>query len=237
MTVVIDIGILIVWFYGLFALSRLAYVKSTPWRHKAINHKAYREALTLNDTDRFVRDQEHEIWPDKKLDHVDCAVCGPGPLKQGMVPSRYGHPFFVKGIEERSDGYGTWKIETVKAALAENAEMVSSQVIEDGTYTGKHTLMLDLDFPVTLVESTTTGHYHLYADHLMTWRQYRGVLKAMSEAGLIEQAYYRAAVRQSATMLRPPWVKKGALDYGGVVRARSAQQRMVNALNNLKQRK
>jgi hypothetical protein len=208
MTLFFNLFIVGVWLYGLFALLHLAYVKSVPIRHRIVNGAADKHAVTLDDTARFIRDQDHELWPRQKHHHLNCALCGPGPLRQGMVPSDYGHPFFKKTIELQNDGYGTMQVEKVIATLPDYATMVSSKVIEDGEYTGKHTLMLDLDYPVTLVESTTTGHYHLYADRLMTWPQYRGVLRAMSAAGLIERAYYRAAVRQKATMLRPPWVKK-----------------------------
>lgn len=197
-----------IFLYGLVSLVRLAYVKSVPIRHKVVNHSAERGAITLADTDRFIREQEHELWPDKELRHVNCTICGPGPLKQGVVPSQHDHPFFTKGMEDVSDGYGSWKVEVLRAARAEDAEMVSSKVIKDGRSTGQHTLMLDLDFPVTVVESSTTGHYHLYADVLMSWRQYSRVLKALADAEIIEQGYYRAAMRQRATMLRPPWVKK-----------------------------
>jgi len=208
MTIFFNLLIYVVWLYGLISLARLVYAKSAPLRHKVINGAADKHALQLNDTARFIRDQDHELWPRQKHHHIDCALCGPGPLRQGMVPSQYDHPFFKKTTVIQNDGYGTMQVEKVIAALPEYASMVSSKVMEHGAYTGQHTLMLDLDYPVTLVESTTTGHYHLYADRLMTWTQYRGVLRAMSAAGLIERGYYRAAVRQKATMLRPPWVKK-----------------------------
>jgi hypothetical protein len=42
----------------------------------------------------------------------------------------------------------------------------------------------------------------------------------MSAAGLIEQGYYRAALRQNATMLRPPWVKKPATTNTVVMKAK-----------------
>lgn len=206
---VLAICFTIIWLIGAVTVLRFAYAKTTPWRHKVVNHRASREALTMADTDRFIRDQEHLLWPGKKLDHLNCPICGPGPLRQGKVPSNHDHPFFKTVIETQHDGYGgRWKVERVKSALPEHATMVSSKVIQNDHYNGLHTLMLDLDFPLTLIESSTPGHHHLYADKLMTWPQYRGVLRAMTKAGLIEQGYYDAARRQQATMLRPPWVKK-----------------------------
>jgi hypothetical protein len=208
MTLLRDFFVTAVWLFGLWSLLRLAYVKSTPLRHKAQNRKPIKAAITLDENDRFIQDQEHQIWPDATFEHVNCAICGPGPLLQGTIPSKYAHPFFRKETQTHDDGYGTWQVEALVESNGANAEMVSSAVIENGKYNGKHTVMLDLDFPVTLVQSTHTGHHHLYIDHLMSWHQYRKLLKALADVELIEQGYYRAATRQSATMLRPPWVKK-----------------------------
>jgi hypothetical protein len=208
MTLLRDFFVTAIFLFGVWSLLRLAYVKTTPLRHKVKNREPIKAAITLNENDRFIQDQEHQIWPDATFEHFNCAVCGPGPLLQGTVPSTYYHPFFRKEMRTHDDGYGTWQVEELVESNAANAEMVSSTVIEQGGYTGKHTVMLDLDFPVTVVQSTTVGHHHLYIDHLMTWKQYRPLLKALNQAGLIEDGYYRAAIRQSATMLRPPWVKK-----------------------------
>jgi hypothetical protein len=208
MTLIGNIFLVGVWLFGLWSLLRLAYVRSAPLRHKVQNRAPIKAAITLDENDRFIQDQEHQIWPDATFEHVNCAICGPGPLLQGTIPSKYAHPFFRKETQTRDDGYGTWSVEALVESNGANAEMVSSAVIENGKYTGKHTVMLDLDFPATLVQSTRTGHHHLYIDHLMSWHQYRKLLKALAEVELIEQGYYRAAVRQSATMLRPPWVKK-----------------------------
>jgi hypothetical protein len=83
-------------------------------------------------------------------------------------------------------------------------------VIKDGKYTGQHSIMLDIDLPATLIESSTVGHHHLYIDHAMPWKQYKRLLKALAEAGVIERGYDHAAIRQGSTMLRPPWVQKTA---------------------------
>jgi hypothetical protein len=208
MSIVSSVIIFGIFLYGLFSLGKLTYIKSAPLRQRAVNHKPLHEAIEVDDLDRQLQDQEHELWPDKKFEHRNCTICGPGPLFRGLVPSRYQHPLFYKKAERISDGYGSWTVERLVAATSDNAEMVGSQMIVDGRYTGTHTLMLDLDYQVTLVQSTTAGHHHLYADVPMTWKQYKGVLKAMAAAGLIEQGYYRAALRQGFTALRPPWVEK-----------------------------
>jgi hypothetical protein len=244
-SVFLDIVIVGIWLFGVYSLGHLGYAKTAGMRNRLINHKPIKQAASLVDTERWIRDEDHELWPDTEFHHVQCAICGPGPLKRGVVPSTFDHPFFRKKVEEGEDSYGKWRVEVLRPARPQNAKIVSSQVIMDGRVTGYHTLMLDLDFPVTLMESSTAGHHHLYADHLMTWKQYKRVLDAMAKAGLIEEGYYRAALRQNATFLRPPWVKKdpkpkrgvhAKFNPGGVVDARSTAQRMVNALQALKTR-
>lgn len=71
-----------------------------------------------------------------------------------------------------------------------------------------HTVAIDVDHPVRLIESTTLGHYHLLIDVPMPWWKYRRLLKALKVAGIIEPGYYSAAVGRRATFLRMPWVKK-----------------------------
>jgi hypothetical protein len=71
-----------------------------------------------------------------------------------------------------------------------------------------HTVAVDIDHRVLVVETTTPSHHHLYIDVPMPWVAYCNLLKAMSEAGIIEPGYYAAAVRREATHLRLPWVRK-----------------------------
>jgi hypothetical protein len=64
-----------------------------------------------------------------------------------------------------------------------------------------HMPCLDLDIPCRLMESKTPGHYHLYIDVLMPWREYKRVLKAMMKAGLIEKGWYERALTDEFTTL------------------------------------
>lgn len=73
-----------------------------------------------------------------------------------------------------------------------------------------HTVMVDIDHPVRVVESSTPGHYHLYIDVPVPWSRYEPLLAALANAGVIEEGYYRAAARREATHLRLPWVVKEA---------------------------
>lgn len=82
------------------------------------------------------------------------------------------------------------------------------QQVQDGW----HTVMLDLDVPVRLVPSSTTGHWHLYIDVAMPWWRYRRLLRALKTAGIIEPGYYSVSVARKHTALRLPWVKKEAME-------------------------
>jgi hypothetical protein len=161
-------------------------------------------------TDRLIRENEHELFPDREFNHLNCEICGPGPLYRGMVPSQYKHPFYKMGKTWKSDGYSSWEIDVAQPSLPDTADMVSSLVVEDDKATGTHTVMLDIDLPARLVESSTPGHYHLYIDQRMRWGEYKDLLKALHKAGLIETGFYDASLRNHATMLRPPWVRRDA---------------------------
>lgn len=110
------------------------------------------------------------------------------------------------------DEYGVagW---TRVVAVKDSAEVVSSEVIKCEyagiAYTeGLHSPVLDIDIPAYLVPSSTNGHSHLYFDHLMTWRQYKRLLKALAKAGIVEKGYVKASIRRKHTAVRVPWLKK-----------------------------
>lgn len=77
---------------------------------------------------------------------------------------------------------------------------------------GWHYPVLDLDLPVYVVPSSTPGHSHLYIDHLMTWEKYVALLRALADAGLVEEGYVKASIARGHTALRLPWVRKWTND-------------------------
>jgi len=87
----------------------------------------------------------------------------------------------------------------------ENANLISSECAD-----GLHRPVLDFDFPVRYVASTTPGHGHLYIDRPMTWERYEKLLQTMEECGLLEPGYVTASIERKATFVRPEWVKKSA---------------------------
>lgn len=97
------------------------------------------------------------------------------------------------------------------------ADIITSRIGE-GSF---HKVLLDIDSPSFLIESSTPGHYHLYIDQAVEWDKLKVVLSAMADAGIIEEGYAEACMRRGYTSLRPPWRVKGdespvAL-YAGVV--------------------
>lgn len=92
----------------------------------------------------------------------------------------------------------------------DNAQVISSQQRPHHSFGQDiHRPMLDFDFPVALVPSSTPGHSHLYMDRQLTWEQYEKLLTVMAEIGLLEAGYVEASKRRRCTFLRLPWVKKG----------------------------
>lgn len=73
---------------------------------------------------------------------------------------------------------------------------------------GRHRPVLDIDFPVHVVPSSTPGHYHLYLDKPLPWPRYRRLLEALADAGIIEPGYARVSIARRYTSVRLPWIRK-----------------------------
>lgn len=66
---------------------------------------------------------------------------------------------------------------------------------------------LPIDATLTLVPSTSPGHFHLYIEKELRWDDYLRLLKAFVKAGLVEKAYCRSAARRGMTMLVKPGMR------------------------------
>jgi hypothetical protein len=95
--------------------------------------------------------------------------------------------------------YGENKLAPVPEPDINKANLVGSLLTN-----GNHGPCIDLDYPCRLYPSRTPGHFHLYLEKEVTWDRYEPVLKAMADAGLIEQGYYKSAASRQQTFLRPP---------------------------------
>lgn len=86
-----------------------------------------------------------------------------------------------------------------------NEANVVTSMIRDSNL---HTVVLDIDIPAALVPSTTPGKHHLYIDAPMPWSTYETLLKALADAGVIEEGYALASMSRGFTSVRLPWVRK-----------------------------
>lgn len=73
-----------------------------------------------------------------------------------------------------------------------------------------HKPVLDIDLPVTVLPSTTPGHFHLFIDCEMGWYKYVTLLDALANAHVIEQGYRDASVARGFSAVRLPWIRKEA---------------------------
>lgn len=87
----------------------------------------------------------------------------------------------------------------------DRANLVSSEV-----RTGVHMPVIDCDYGIQAVASSSPGHYHLYIDRELTWDQYKALLDGFKKAGLIEEGWYNNALRDKRSYVRLPHIKKRA---------------------------
>lgn len=95
------------------------------------------------------------------------------------------------------DGYEVIQVSRLMPVKPEESDLISSE-----TESGLHAPILDIDFPVRLVPSATEGHFHLFLETEMSWRDYKRLLKSLMRAGIIERDYYYASIRGGMTLLR-----------------------------------
>lgn len=72
----------------------------------------------------------------------------------------------------------------------------------------RHSPALDIDLPCVLVPSSTPGKFHLYIDKPMPWETYKTLLRALADAGILEQEYASASIAKGQSFLRKPGVTK-----------------------------
>lgn len=85
------------------------------------------------------------------------------------------------------------------AAFAE-AGLVEPEYVVD--WDGYSTSISPFSCNVTLVGSSTEGHFHLYIDSLLDTKTYMTLLEAMAQVGVVEWGYFEASSVQGRTCLR-----------------------------------
>ncbi|KKR09437.1 MAG: hypothetical protein UT43_C0009G0009 [Parcubacteria group bacterium GW2011_GWC1_39_29] len=66
------------------------------------------------------------------------------------------------------------------------------------------TSILEVEFPIQLIPSTTPRHYHLYLDRKISWEQYMLVLKSAYETGIINRGFYEMSIKNGQSMVLLP---------------------------------
>lgn len=85
-----------------------------------------------------------------------------------------------------------------------------------------HAPIFDIDVPHRYVPSSTEGHGHLYIDVPVTTAEYFNILRALTNAGIIEEGWVNQALNHGIATVRAPGVTKqdlpadGQLDVQGV---------------------
>lgn len=106
------------------------------------------------------------------------------------------------------------------------APVEESNLISSITADGKQLPILDLDFAHAVVESSTSGHHHLYLDIKMAKWKWALLMLALWNAGVVELGYVVWSLRRGGNFVRRPGVQKrpGAEttypDYGWLFKKR-----------------
>lgn len=132
-------------------------------------------------------------------------------MKQERKPPLEGQ-LYAKIVDwKNSDSFETGAPDTITTSI-EGADVITSMIANKVTH---HKVIIDLDIPAKLIPSSTEGHFHLYIDHEMTWEDYKKLLDALVDAGLIQEGYRGASAARGYTAVRLPWVRKedGQDDY------------------------
>lgn len=88
--------------------------------------------------------------------------------------------------------------------------LTGAKQVQFGIERPMHRPVIDVDFPVAVLPSSTPGHHHLYIDKEMDWWEYRRLLSALADVGIIERGYLQASEARQFTSVRLPWVRKAA---------------------------
>lgn len=83
-----------------------------------------------------------------------------------------------------------------------------ANLISSEAENGLHYPVLDIDFPIYVIPSSTPGNFHLYIEKGLPWSTYSKLLVALTDAGILQEGYLNACLGRKATYVRLPWVSK-----------------------------
>lgn len=148
-------------------------------------------------------DAEHSLPEDEYEDAPDEM---PWAHQSPMPGQVYAHVDFNEKPPVDEDGKPIKYVMPDAVANLHDANLITSRVQDSD----KHKIILDIDFPVKVIQSTTPGHYHLYIDKEIEFYALEDLLITMSAVGIVEHGYARASIQRGYTAVRLPWIKKEA---------------------------
>lgn len=108
-----------------------------------------------------------------------------------------------------------WKTKGPMMVSSDDTEMamqnthLPAQSMQDATLVGSlgagqlHYPCFDLDgIPIRIVESSTTGHCHMYIDRACSWESYKELLQALANCGVITHGYKEFCFKRGMSNLR-----------------------------------
>lgn len=101
-----------------------------------------------------------------------------------------------------------------------------------------HYPVIDMDVPCELIPSSQLGHSHLYINKSVPYGTYKNLLRALVDAGIVEEGYYLAFVHNGFTSARPiGTVKPGAEPTTAALLQEVAVLRHENAILRMRDEK
>lgn len=140
-----------------------------------------------------------------------------------LAPLNSGRPKVVDLIRRLKTYVVDWKFTFVPAENVvyepgidrEVADMDEANIVssERKTFAGgptRHAVLLDIDYPAYVVESSTPGHHHVYLDvpNGVAHDDYMELVALLGRIGVVEPGYAEVSVKRGHTDLRLPWVRK-----------------------------
>ena len=175
--------------------------------HKDIDVVGGMDGRNINDTDIFVNLDDHTAnFAGRKLNLLEL------PEKLNA------YPFFIDNlehyhsylVEEQSKGRFLDNEDYRPDTLDGNSDSPPNLMGSRIKGSEKHYFILDIDYPVWLVPSSTTGHFHLFLDKKLSGKEYREALVGLWRAGIIADGNYNQLMKTGQQFFRLPGVSKGA---------------------------
>lgn len=113
----------------------------------------------------------------------------------------------MKRLTVRSEYIDEYDGESASCIVnAVNPNLITSR--SDDLNNTSHYPVIDFDFGLRLLPSSTPGHFHLYIDKGLSWEDYKKLLKVLVEVGLVQEGYLGASLQRGFTAVRLPSVTK-----------------------------